>query len=43
MIFTFQFGNYVLTLFDMFVGNVPLLLIALLELVAVNWIYGFDK
>jgi len=43
MIFTFQSGSYMLTLFDMFVGNVPLLLIALLELIAVSWIYGFDK
>jgi len=43
LIFTLQSGNYVLTLFDMFVGNVPLLLIALLELVAVSWIYGFDR
>ncbi|TRY97393.1 hypothetical protein DNTS_032905, partial [Danionella cerebrum] len=36
-------GNYWLALFDGFAGSIPLLVIALVEIIAVVYIYGIDR
>ncbi|KAK3101074.1 hypothetical protein FSP39_000752 [Pinctada imbricata] len=36
-------GIYLLNLVDFSVGGFPLLVVGFMELVAINWIYGFDK
>ena len=43
MIFTHGAGNYVFTLFDDFAGNVPLLIIAFFECIAVSYVYGVNR
>lgn len=43
MIFTHGAGNYIFTLFDDFSGNVPLLIIAFFECIAVSYFYGLDR
>ena len=35
-------GIYLLNLVDFSVGGFPLLFIGLLELIAINWVYGAD-
>ncbi|EFX84589.1 hypothetical protein DAPPUDRAFT_314911 [Daphnia pulex] len=43
IIFTHGAGNYIFTLFDDFSGNVPLLIIAFFECIAVSYFYGLDR
>ncbi|KAI7798619.1 hypothetical protein IRJ41_009958 [Triplophysa rosa] len=43
LIFVQSSGNYWLTLFDGFAGSIPLLVIALCEIIAVVYIYGIDR
>ena len=43
MIFTHGAGNYIFTLFDDFSGNVPLLIIAFFECIAVSYFYGLNR
>ncbi len=35
-------GNYIFTLFDNFAGNIPLLVIALFEVIGVVYFYGIQ-
>ncbi|XP_051949427.1 solute carrier family 6 member 19a, tandem duplicate 1 [Xyrauchen texanus] len=43
LIFVQSSGNYWLVLFDGFAGSIPLLVIALCEIIAVVYIYGIDR
>ncbi|XP_012686874.2 sodium-dependent neutral amino acid transporter B(0)AT1-like [Clupea harengus] len=43
IIFAQGSGSYWLALFDSFAGSIPLLVIALCELIAVSYIYGIDR
>lgn len=43
LIFTTGAGEYWLALFDSFAGTIGLVLIALLEMVAVMYVYGHEK
>lgn len=43
LIFTTGAGEYWLKLFDSFAGTIGLVMIALLEMVAVMFIYGHEK
>nr|XP_055023034.1 solute carrier family 6 member 19a, tandem duplicate 1 isoform X2 [Misgurnus anguillicaudatus] len=43
LIFVQSSGNYWLALFDGFAGSIPLLVIALCEIIAVVYIYGIDR
>ncbi|XP_062385143.1 sodium-dependent neutral amino acid transporter B(0)AT1-like [Sardina pilchardus] len=43
LIFAQGSGSYWLALFDGFAGSIPLLVIALCELIAVSYIYGIDR
>lgn len=43
IIFTHGAGNYIFTLFDDFSGNVPLLIIAFFECIAVSYFYGLNR
>ncbi|CAK8695812.1 unnamed protein product [Clavelina lepadiformis] len=36
-------GNYWLDVFDKYAGSIPLLIIAFFELIAVGWIYRYDR
>ena len=41
--YVLQGGIYLLNLVDYSVSGFPLLFVALLELVAINWIYGYKR
>lgn len=43
LIFTLGSGNYWLEIFNSYVGSVPLLIIALFEIISVVYIYGINK
>ncbi len=43
LLFAQNSGIYWVTLFDNFAGSVPLLTIALFEMIAVVYIYGIDR
>lgn len=43
LIFVHGAGNYIFTLFDDFSGNVPLLIIAFFECIAVSYFYGLNR
>uniref|UniRef100_A0A8C7YT12 Transporter n=1 Tax=Oryzias sinensis TaxID=183150 RepID=A0A8C7YT12_9TELE len=43
LIFALQSGSYWLALFDNFAGSIPLLVIALCEMISVIYIYGVDR
>ncbi|XP_035664839.1 sodium- and chloride-dependent transporter XTRP3-like [Branchiostoma floridae] len=43
LIFTQKSGNYWLDIFNDYSGTFPLLLIGFIELIAVIWIYGFNR
>lgn len=43
LIFALRSGNYWLALFDNFAGSIPLLVIALCEMISVIYIYGVDR
>lgn len=43
MIFAHGAGNYIFVLFDSFSGNIPLLIIALCEVIGVAYIYGIKQ
>ena len=43
IMFTHGAGNYIFTLFDDFSGNVPLLIIAFFECIAVSYVYGVNR
>ncbi|XP_071515270.1 sodium-dependent neutral amino acid transporter B(0)AT3-like isoform X2 [Panulirus ornatus] len=43
LIFTHGAGNYIFQLFDSFAGNIPLLMIGLLECVGVSFVYGIKR
>lgn len=43
MVFSHGSGNYIFTLFDNFAGSIPLLVIALMECIAVAYVYGIKR
>lgn len=43
LIFANGSGNYIFTLFDNYSGNIPLLIIALFECIAVAYVYGVKR
>lgn len=43
LIFIQGSGNYWLSLFDTYGGSIPLLVVALCEMVSVVYIYGIDR
>uniref|UniRef100_A0A8C1ZF39 Transporter n=1 Tax=Cyprinus carpio TaxID=7962 RepID=A0A8C1ZF39_CYPCA len=43
LVFVQSSGNYWLALFDGFAGSIPLLVIALCEIIAVVYVYGIDR
>lgn len=43
LIFTLGSGNYWVEVFNGYVGSVPLLIIALFEIIAVIYVYGMKK
>ena len=43
LVFVQGSGVYWLDVFDTYAGTIPLLIIALFELVAIGWVYNYDK
>ncbi|XP_044298756.1 sodium-dependent neutral amino acid transporter B(0)AT3-like [Varanus komodoensis] len=43
LIFTLRSGSYWLEVFDSYTGSIPLLIIALFELIGINFVYGMKR
>ena len=43
MMYAHSAGSYVFTIYDNFSGNIPLLVIALCQCVAVSYVYGLNR
>lgn len=43
LMFTHGAGNYIFQLFDSFAGNIPLLVIGLMECISISYVYGIKR